>query len=142
MGALEGGQFGSVAYGVSGDGTVIVGQSHSGQGSEAFRWTAQHGMVGLGDLSDGEFRSAAFAISDDGGTIVGQATGTAGPEACLWTPAAGMRSIHREVHARNLAPGWQLHEARGVSAAGRVVVGIGRNPRGETAAWLVTTDTP
>ena len=142
LGDLEGGRFASVAYGVSAKGAVIVGQSYSEQGAEAFRWTADTGMVGLGDLPEGDFSSAAFAVSDDGRTIVGQASGAAGPEAVIWTEDAPIVSIDREVRRRDLAPGWQLHEARDLSDDGTTIVGIGRNPGGETAAWIVTISRP
>ncbi len=36
--------------GLSADGSVVVGVSNSASGTEAFRWTAGGGMVGLGDL--------------------------------------------------------------------------------------------
>ena len=53
---------------VSADGSAIVGASQSGNGREAFRWTPETGMVGLGDLPGGGFGSAALAA--DGRTIL------------------------------------------------------------------------
>jgi len=41
-------------------------------GSEAFRWTATEGMVGLGFLSDDDYSSAASAVSADGSVIAGR----------------------------------------------------------------------
>ncbi|HPT48699.1 MAG TPA: hypothetical protein PLS67_09270 [Accumulibacter sp.] len=45
----------SVAYGVSADGTVVVGNTHevTSNTSKAFRWTQTSGMVGLGTLNGG-----------------------------------------------------------------------------------------
>ena len=40
--------FDSGAYGVSADGSVVVGVSSSASGPQAFRWTSDGGMVGLG----------------------------------------------------------------------------------------------
>ena len=60
LGFLAGGSVSSAAYGVSGDGKVIVGSSrsaNSGTLREAFRWTSGGGMVGLGDLPGGNFSS-------------------------------------------------------------------------------------
>ena len=37
----------------SGDGSVVVGNTHNASGREAFRWTSAGGMVGLGDLPGG-----------------------------------------------------------------------------------------
>ena len=55
LGDLSGGVFTSLAFGVSDNGLVVVGQGDSargavGSGREAFRWTQAGGMVGLGDL--------------------------------------------------------------------------------------------
>jgi hypothetical protein len=33
--------------------------------------------------------------------------------------------------------GWELQAARDVSADGTAIVGVGRNPDGEPAAWLL-----
>ncbi len=65
------GGFGSVAQAVSADGSVVVGTGASAFGTEAFRWTADDGMVGLGDLPGGGFFSAASGMSADGSTVVG-----------------------------------------------------------------------
>jgi probable HAF family extracellular repeat protein len=61
LGDLPGGEFHSVAIGVSADGSVIVGPSDSASGYEAFRWTSDGGMVGLGDLPGGWFQSRPTA---------------------------------------------------------------------------------
>ncbi len=50
LGDLPGGSFSSIAYGISEDGSTVVGQGRSGSGNEAFRWTSGMGMLGLGDL--------------------------------------------------------------------------------------------
>lgn len=71
LGFLQNGNNSSVAWGVSDDGSVVVGRGHSSSGYEAFRWTATAGMQGLGDLPSGGFQSEAFAVSGDGTTIVG-----------------------------------------------------------------------
>jgi probable HAF family extracellular repeat protein len=73
--------FNSAAYGVSADGSVIVGTSWSGMGSEAFLWTADSGMqnlrdlliaVGATELENWGPLYSATGISADGRTIVGQ----------------------------------------------------------------------
>lgn len=55
LGDLHGGEFSSIANGISPDGSVVVGSSRSVNGIEAFRWSEQQGMVGLGDLPGGIF---------------------------------------------------------------------------------------
>lgn len=67
----------SYAYGVSADGSVVVGASDSDNGTRAFRWTASGGMEDLnityaGVLTDGSLLVSAFAISPDGRYIAGR----------------------------------------------------------------------
>ena len=66
LGDLPGGGFGSNAFGVSADGSIVVGVGSSAAGNQAFRWTAAGGMVGLGDLPGGNFDSRANGVSADG----------------------------------------------------------------------------
>ncbi len=90
LGDLPGGATLSQALGVSADGSVVVGESESASGTEAFRWTAAGGMQGLGDVPGGPFGSSAAAASADGGVIVGAAAGPVTSEAFVWTEAGGM----------------------------------------------------
>ena len=61
------------ARGVSGDGSIVVGESLNNEGvTEAFRWTPEGGMVGLGVLP-GHYGSSANAITPDGRVIAGDA---------------------------------------------------------------------
>ncbi len=71
---------GSLAQDVSADGSVIIGVANSMEGPQAFRWTADEGMVALGDLPGGEFISAAFGVSRNGGVVVGWSASSSGPE--------------------------------------------------------------
>jgi hypothetical protein len=48
LGDLPGGQYLSLAHGVSGDGTAVVGYSAADNAIFAFRWTAATGMQSLG----------------------------------------------------------------------------------------------
>jgi probable HAF family extracellular repeat protein len=93
----------SRAYGVSADGSVVVGGEtpHTGR---AFRWTASGGMEDLNTtyaslLTDGSGFEEARAISPDGRYIVGMGLGTpgAGKPSCwirasrcagMWTATA------------------------------------------------------
>ncbi|PHQ88682.1 MAG: HAF repeat/PEP-CTERM domain-containing protein, partial [Sulfurimonas sp.] len=63
LGDLAGGSFFSRAFSVSSDGSVVVGESTSASGLEAFRWTQTGGIVGLGDLTGGSFFSRARDVS-------------------------------------------------------------------------------
>jgi probable HAF family extracellular repeat protein len=115
LGALPGGDS-SYAYGVSADGSVVVGNSfNTQQKSEAFRWTQEGGMVGLGWLPGGK-DSGARGVSGDGTVVVGWSSmldesrgEITGWWAFQWT-AAGMQ---------NLGAG----TAQKASADGSVIVG-------------------
>lgn len=81
LGDLPGGSFGSVATGVSADGSVVVGQSQSASGFEVFVWDSTNGMRELDqvltnqgiDLTGWTLWSAE-GVSHDGLTIVGYGT--------------------------------------------------------------------
>jgi probable HAF family extracellular repeat protein len=131
LGDLDGGGYQSVAFGVSADGTVVVGRGISNLGDEAFRWDAQHGMVGLGDLPGGGFFSTAYAASADGAVIVGHgaASGVA-CEAFRWTADTGM------VGLGDLPTGEVRSMALAVSWDGRFVTGYGSTDNGwEAFLW-------
>jgi hypothetical protein len=55
LGDLPGGSFYSVAYGVSADGSVVVGQGNSASGGEAFIWGATYGMRNLKDVLTNDY---------------------------------------------------------------------------------------
>ena len=111
LGDLVGGEFHSFALGVSADGHVVVGQSSSALGVEAFRWSQPNGMLSLGARPN----SAAAAASADGSVIVGRLLNL---QAFRWTQATG------PIGLGSLPQGSQS-EALGVSADGAVVVGQG-----------------
>jgi len=110
----------SQGFGVSADGSVVIGQSRSIQGHQAFRWTESGGMVGLGDLPGGEdFYSWAFGTSADGLVVVGVSYSPLGLEAFQWTESEGIVGM-------GLMSGGECgSEARAASADGSVIVGWG-----------------
>jgi probable HAF family extracellular repeat protein len=133
LGDLPGGDFRSEAWGVSADGDVVVGNSHSADGntSEAFRWTSGGGMVGLGDFPDGDFYSEATGVSADGNVVVGFGKHTLYvTEAFRWTAAIGMVGLGD-------LPGSDFRSlAYGVSGDGDVVVGSSNSANGgEAFRW-------
>jgi probable HAF family extracellular repeat protein len=138
LGVLSG-DSSSVADGVSANGSVIVGSS-SGADTQAFRWTQQDGMIGLGTLPNGSRNSRARGVSADGSIIVGQCYGEGGFEAFIWDAAHGMRSLRQVLVSQfdlaNSLAGWKLKSANAVSADGSFVVGDGINPNGDREAWI------
>lgn len=123
------GDFCNVAKTISADGSVIVGDIYgTTTPNEAFRWTQSTGIVGLGNRA-GHNSSKALAVSGNGTTIVGYDIHNSwgSSEAIIWDKMHGFRPL-RDVLVNdfglNLA-GWQLTEARGISADGMTIVGTG-----------------
>jgi probable HAF family extracellular repeat protein len=135
------GAIGSEAFAVSADGSVVVGgsvwDSISQNGflfrpQEAFRWTEEEGMVGLGQLV-GAPSSRAHAVSADGSVIVGWINQFVRPgdvvfpynEAFRWAPNEGMVLLdpHRTGNS----------SANFVSADGSLIFGV--NPQGHYFVW-------
>jgi len=105
----------SIAWGVSADGSVVVGEANDGAAlRRAFRWTAALGMHDLGSLSVGG-SSVASAISNDGAVIVGSAAATGGTRAFRWEGGT-MVDL-------GTLPGSTSSGAFAVNADGNVVVG-------------------
>jgi len=115
------------AFGVSYDGSVIVGVGiPTGGETEAFRW--ENGVVTrLGDLQGGIPRSVARAVSADGRVIVGYGYASGHDEPFRWEDGV-MVSLGE-------LPGGPYSGTRGiaVSADGRVIVGTGFLPGGRLA---------
>lgn len=127
LGNVAGGDFTSTyAWDVSADGSVVVGYGYLPPNAplftpkEAFRWTPEEGMVGLGDLPGGIFNSDARGVSADGTVIVGESNSATGSEAFRWTPEEGM------VGLGSLPGGGFNTSATATSADGSVIVGNGR----------------
>jgi probable HAF family extracellular repeat protein len=120
LGDFSGGNFGSMALGVSADGSVVVGSGTTAAGQQAFRWSLTTGMVSLGNLPDGSLRqTSALSVSADGSVIVGYGdpgSGWDNYKNFRWTQSTGMASL-------GSLNGATHNIAFGVSADGSVVVG-------------------
>jgi probable HAF family extracellular repeat protein len=137
LGTLGGDE--SAAYGVSADGSVVVGWADNAAGQErAFRWTAAGGMQDLGTL--GGDLSWAYGVSADGSVVVGVAENAAGrSRAFRWTAAGGMEDLNL-TFAHLLTDGSELREAYAISPDGRYIVGSGYNAAtGREEAFLLDT---
>jgi probable HAF family extracellular repeat protein len=119
LGDLAGGPAYSDALAINASGDVIVGESDSFRGREAFRWTPS-GMVGLGDLPGGSFSSSARAVNALGDVVVGQSSSTRGTQAFKWTDLTGMVPLG---YLNALYP---FSTASGMSADGNTIIGDSR----------------
>jgi len=106
----------SDAWGVSADGSVVVGWYRWGDWINAFRWTQSSGAIALGFLDDSD-RSQAYDVSVDGSFVVGRSGLTEEHQAFRWTQSDGM------VGLGYLPDGGPGSSASGVSADGSIVVG-------------------
>ena len=139
LGALLGPSYYSEAFGISDDGSTIVGRTTTLAGRQAFVQTQSTGMQSLGGIE-----SLAFDTSADGAVIVGFNEFTKGfAEAFIWDAVTGMRRLEDVLindFALNLT-GWTLVEARGISADGTTIVGLGINPDGISEGWIARLNT-
>jgi uncharacterized membrane protein len=106
------------------DRSVVVGwmtDTSAPDDAQAFRWTRDQGMVGLGDLPGGRFFSEPAAISADGRVVVGHSISAASgvfAEAFRWTAETGMVALQVPPDASILTSG-----AADVSGDGSLIVG-------------------
>ncbi|MCS7209154.1 MAG: hypothetical protein NZ874_06240 [Fimbriimonadales bacterium] len=108
--APEGGR--SEAYGVSADGSVVIGITRDAQGrTRAFRWTRATGVQPVETFPD-TTHSEARGVSADGRVVVGWVNRGQGEYAFRWSIDSGCELL-----------GELARRAYGVSADGRVVVG-------------------
>ena len=83
-------------------------------------------------------------MSADGSVIVGFGYSALGQEAFIWTQAEGLRNL-RQVLINDYGlelTGWTLIDAYDISSDGRVIVGRGLNPSGDSEAWRAVVPEP
>ncbi len=134
----------SYAYGVSGDGLKIVGQSslENSDIARAFLWSG-NSMQDLGVLA-GQTSSMAVQVSDDGSTVVGYCTDADfNITAMIWQSGVGMTSLSDALLSRGVdLTGWdKLESALDISADGRFIVGNGVF-NGENRGFVVDLGMP
>jgi probable HAF family extracellular repeat protein len=132
IGDLPGGGFYSIASDVSDDGSVIIGQGKSSNGSEGFRWTSSTGMQGMGDLPGGVFDSRGFAVSPDGSIVVGQSVSVNNREAFLWSESTGMVGL-------GTSPQYCESAAYGITEDGSIIVSIWCSMSYSSYLWAEST---
>ncbi|SFC08853.1 autotransporter domain-containing protein [Pragia fontium] len=142
----------SLVSGMSADGSVITGISTTANSindssyQQAFRWTAETGLVGLGYLGIGTIEPASITrgISADGSTIIGAST-TAddGMALFVWRNETGMFNLLDALADDGIdLSDWQMADISGVSGNGEVISGTGSNPEGMMEGWLIRLPKP
>lgn len=134
------GDFATKAFGISADGSTILGQSLQSHGEEAVRWV--DGVPQLLGTLPGHTRSAALDASRHGAIVAGYSSGADGRRtAVVWDAQNGMRSLHALLLSMgDPVGGWSLREAHAISDQGDVVVGIGVNPSGLERGFIARID--
>jgi probable HAF family extracellular repeat protein len=134
LGTLPDGTPDSESWGVSDDGSVVVGGSTlAASGGRAFRWSSAGGMEDLGVLPSAQ-DSGAYGVSGDGSVEVGTSSGAA----FLWDATRGMMDLNAYLPTLGIdLTGWALTFAYAVTADARTIVGEGTH-NGHTEAWIAT----
>ena len=126
LGDLGGGDYDSIALGISDDGQTVVGRSNGADGrNEPFRWTLSDGMTSLGSLPGSTTGDSARAASADGSVVVGQSD----LKSFRWT-----NGQLTEIAGGGLSQGYI--GAYDVSDDGQIVVGV---ENGEAYRWEAGT---
>jgi probable HAF family extracellular repeat protein len=133
------------AFGGTPDLSVVVGYLSEVQYVQVpAYWSEATGWVAIPDLDGGNTITFgpvyARAVSADGSIIVGRGVDESGPEPFIWDAIHGTRnltSVLRDEYAlADALAGWNLTQANGISADGRIITGSGRNPLGVPEYWI------
>jgi uncharacterized membrane protein len=134
----------STAKAISGDGTVVVGAQGPTGGPPgpplpppppmiAFRRFIGGGGTDILGSLPGHSSSMALAVSGDGAVVVGRSGFSL---AFRWTSNEGMVDLNAYLPSLGIdLAGWELTEAVGISADGRVIVGNGVH-NGVNEGWV------
>ena len=135
LGGLGRSAYNGHAFDVSTDGSIIVGD----ESDQAFIWTEDTGMTGLGKISESRReRSCASAVSADGSVVVGLSWGFSGYEAFIWEEEIGMLSLNEVLCDNGFdLDGFMLVRANGVSDDGRTIAGKGVNKERGPEGWVL-----
>lgn len=119
----------SYARAVSANGKVVVGNCDSPFAILPFRWTAETGMVSLGDIPGGVRETRAADCNGDGSIVVGSGrTLNNGSRAFIWDQVHGMRILSNVLqtdYGFDLT-GWELWGATAITPDGRIICGNGQ----------------
>lgn len=128
---------------ISPNGKYISGSDINGDFKiEAVLWTPNGEAKGLGHLpgDSNPIQTTAVNVSNDGRVVVGHGQNEGDyTRGFVWTPDTGIKLIEDVLRNNGLddvADGWFIGAASGVSADGHWITGFGVNPDGYQEAWL------
>jgi len=138
LGDVPGGVFYALGYGISPDGSTVVGQARACDGTceEAFLWSSATGFILLDPSHGADGSSGAVAATTDGSTVFG---GKVGMGATVWDATHGLRSL-QDILTNDYGldlTGWTLLGVTGCTPDGLTLVGNGTNPSGNREGWMV-----
>ena len=127
---------------LSPEGQIVVGTFRPTEttkaSDEAWRWAENRGRQFL-------YWGHANAMSADGSIVVGAFSNfnSEPVSAVLWTKQLGAVRLNQFLPALGSdLTGWNLLSATGISSDGTTIVGYGRNPSGQTEAWIARIPEP
>ena len=122
----------SRAFGISADGSTIVGMSGTLNNPRSVMWPPGSGPVALGPTNIAYDASATGRIIV-GGDFANLTTGGA----WMWSPGIGAKDL-QALLAGVGAAGWTLQAATAISDDGCIIGGYGLNPQGDQEGWVAT----
>jgi probable HAF family extracellular repeat protein len=132
----------SSANQVSGDGSVVIGQAYTADNNNyvGFRWS--DGEMQAVQL-EGSTYSYLRGLSYNGSVVVGQSNLNDGNLAIRWSEATGTQTVVDWIVDQGgaVAEGYELTDAFGVSADGKIIAGRGIYEDKNTL-WLARESTP
>lgn len=137
LGFLPGSDRNTYGWAISPDGDWVTAYDTLNSNVMAALWSAQTGMIAIGDLAGGNDRSTATGVSNGGRVVVGYAgsaqAGEFGNEAFRWTPGGGIEGLGF------LGPkydGSYSSNLQDISADGHLAVGGSSSPEhGYAITW-------
>jgi uncharacterized membrane protein len=133
LGDVPGGLHYALGWGISADGTTIVGDAIGDVGLDAFIWRESTGLVNLELVTPAMEDSSAQGASVDGCVVAGYSDLFG---ATAWDAQNLGVSLQSLLDRSGVdMSGWTLTGAIDVSDDGRVFAGSGFNPQGVLEAW-------
>jgi uncharacterized membrane protein len=119
------------AFGVNGDGSIIVGYGCGSTNQFAWRWTEETGVECVPGTVADPYQTLMLALSDDGQVIGGAVAPVFGPErnALLWLNGEPVDLLYYLLdQGVTEVQGWNLNSVLAVSSDGHTVAGWGVAP--------------